>query len=54
MADRTEGNGSHSVIVDSTWPKLLAETVDEVARIVRTEIGLAEASLSRMVGHQRS
>jgi hypothetical protein len=52
MADRTEGNGSHPVIVDSTWPKLLAETVDEVARIVRTEIGLAEASLSRMVGHQ--
>jgi hypothetical protein len=53
MADRTEGNGSHPVVVtDSTWPKLLAETVDEVARIVRTEIGLAEASLRRMFENQ--
>jgi Putative Actinobacterial Holin-X, holin superfamily III len=53
MTDRTEGNGSHPVVVtDSTWPQLLAETVDEVARIVRTEIRLAEASLSRIVGHQ--
>jgi hypothetical protein len=53
MTDRPEGTGSHPVVVtDSTWPHLLAETVDEVARIVRTEIRLAEASLSRMVGHQ--
>jgi hypothetical protein len=53
MADRTEGNGSHPVVVtDSTWPQLLAETVDEVARIVRTEIGLAEASLRRMFENQ--
>jgi len=53
MADRTEGNGSHRVVVtDSTWPQLLAETVDEVARIVRTEIRLAEASLRRMFENQ--
>jgi len=53
MADRTEGNGSHGVVVtDSTWPQLLAETVDEVARIVRTEIRLAEASLRRMFENQ--
>jgi hypothetical protein len=53
MADRMEANGAHPIIVtDSTWPKLLAETVDEVARIVRTEIRLAEASLRRMFENQ--
>lgn len=53
MADRTEGDGSHRVVVtDSSWPQLLAETVDEVARIVRTEIRLAEASLRRMFENQ--
>jgi putative superfamily III holin-X len=53
MADRTEGNGSHPVVVtDSTWPQLLAETVDEVARIVRTEIRLGEAGLRRMFENQ--
>ena len=53
MADRMEGNGSHPVVVtDSTWSQLLAETVDEVARIVRTEIQLAEASLRRMFENQ--
>ncbi len=53
MADRTEENGSHPVVVtESTWPQLLAETVDEVARIARTEIRLAEASLSRVVENQ--
>lgn len=53
MADRMEANGSHPVVVtDSTWSQLLAETVDEAARIVRTEIGLAEASLRRMFENQ--
>jgi Putative Actinobacterial Holin-X, holin superfamily III len=53
MADRMEANGSQPLVVtDSTWSQLLAETVDEVARIVRTEIGLAEASLSRMFERQ--
>jgi cation transport ATPase len=48
-----EANGAQPVIVtDSTWPKLLAETVDEVARIVRTEIRLAEASLKRIIESQ--
>ena|SRR5690348_13126725 len=50
MADRMEANGSQPLgVTDSTWSQLLAETVDEVARIVRTEIGLAEASLSRLL-----
>jgi putative superfamily III holin-X len=53
MADRMETNGSQPVVVtDATWSQLLGETLDEVARIVRTEIGLAEASLSRMVQNQ--
>jgi hypothetical protein len=53
MADRIELNGPQPVVVtDSTWSQLFAETVDEVARIVRTEIRLAEASLSRMVESQ--
>jgi ABC-type siderophore export system fused ATPase/permease subunit len=53
MADRMEGNGSHPVaMTDSTWPQLLAETVDEVGRIARTEIRLAEASLRGMLEKQ--
>jgi hypothetical protein len=53
MADRMEANGASPVVVtDSTWSQLFAETMDEVARIVRTEIRLAEASLSRMVENQ--
>jgi fatty acid desaturase len=53
MADRKEGNGAHPVVItDSTWAQLLAETVDEVAAIVRTEIRLAEASLRRMFENQ--
>jgi hypothetical protein len=53
MADQMEANGSQPVVVtDSTWPQLVAETIDEVARIVRTEIRLAEGSLGRMVENQ--
>jgi uncharacterized membrane protein YgcG len=52
MTDRMEGNGAHSVVTDSTWSHLLAETIDEVAQIVRTEIRLAEASLRRMFENQ--
>lgn len=53
MADGMEANGSQPLGVnDSTWSQLLAETVDEVARIVRTEIRLAEASLSRLLERQ--
>ena len=53
MADGKESNGSHPVVItDSTWAQLLAETVDEVARIVRTEIRLAEASLKRIFENQ--
>jgi hypothetical protein len=48
-----ETNGSQPVMVtDSTWSQLLAETADEVAQIVRTEIRLAEASLSRLLERQ--
>jgi hypothetical protein len=53
MADRMDANGASPVVVtDSTWSQLFAETIDEVARIIRTEIRLAEASLSRMVENQ--
>jgi hypothetical protein len=53
MADRMETNGSQPVVVtDATWSQLLGVTLDEVARIVRTEIRLAEASLGRMVENQ--
>jgi hypothetical protein len=53
MADRMETNGSQPrVVTDPSWSQLLAETVDEVARIVRTEIRLAESSLSRMLERQ--
>jgi Putative Actinobacterial Holin-X, holin superfamily III len=53
MVDRMEANGSQPILItDSTWSQLLAETVDEVARIVRTEIRLAEASLSRLLKRQ--
>jgi Putative Actinobacterial Holin-X, holin superfamily III len=53
MADRIELSAPQPVVVtDSTWSQLFAQTIDEVARIVRTEIRLAEASLSRMVENQ--
>ena len=53
MTDRMEANGSQALVMtDSTWSQLLAETVDEVARIVQTEIRLAESSLSRMLERQ--
>jgi Putative Actinobacterial Holin-X, holin superfamily III len=53
MTDRMEENGARPVnVADSTWPQLLGETAEEVARIVRTEIGLAEASLRRLFENQ--
>src|SRR5438105_12073968 len=41
-----------TTVENPDWPRLLSKTVDDLARVARTEIQLLDASLSRLIEAQ--